>query len=59
MFPACQVLDIIDFCHEQPEIRSWLDFFDDPSEEALVGDPEEGPADGALHGAGDDSEILL
>ncbi|CAM9912331.1 unnamed protein product, partial [Ectocarpus sp. 4 AP-2014] len=27
-----QMREVIDFCQEQPEIRSWLDYFDDPAE---------------------------
>lgn len=28
--------EVIDFCTEQPEIRSWLDYFDDPTEEEAL-----------------------
>lgn len=28
--------EVIDFCQEQPEIRSWLDYFDDPAEEEAL-----------------------
>lgn len=30
-----QIQDVVDYCHEQPEIRSWLDYFDDPPEEVV------------------------
>eukprot|EP00752_Nemacystus_decipiens_P008508 g7598.t1 len=48
--------EVIEFCQEQPEIRSWLDYFDDPSEEeALTGAAGE---DGGGADAGvDDNDI--
>ena len=58
-----QMREVIDFCTEQPEIRSWLDYFDDPAEEEALqaGTGEhEGGQDGAMGGAGggvDDRDI--
>ena len=52
--PIDQIQDVIDFCQEQPEIRSWLDFFDDPSEDGPVGVAAE--EDGADREAGALSE---
>lgn len=54
-----QAIDIIDYCREQPEIRSWLDFFDDPAEDTVGGEAEDVAVDdGAVPGAEDDSDIL-
>lgn len=53
-----QIRDVIDFCHEQPEIRSWLDFFDDPSEDGpvtLAEDRADGEADALKE---DDKDII-
>ncbi|CAM9890638.1 unnamed protein product [Choristocarpus tenellus] len=30
-----KVVDIVDYCQEHPEIRSWLDYFDDPPEQDI------------------------
>lgn len=40
-----KIVDIIDFCFEQPEIRSWLDYFDDPPETRVPAE-EEGCVEG-------------
>lgn len=53
-----QMLDVIDFCHEHPEIRSWLDYFDDPAEEETVADREDGADERGVVGAGVDKDIL-
>lgn len=50
--------EVIDFCQEQPEIRSWLDYFDDPVEEgSLVATGAAGEAEEGGGGA-DDDDIL-
>lgn len=49
--------EVIEFCQEQPEIRSWLDYFDDSAEEGPStgggGDETGGDAGGGL----DDRDI--
>lgn len=53
-----KVLDVIDYCCEQPEIRSWLDFFDDPTEETAAGDAEDAVVDDeGVPGVEDDSDV--
>ncbi|CBJ26175.1 conserved unknown protein [Ectocarpus siliculosus] len=48
--------EVIDFCQEQPEIRSWLDYFDDPAEEeALAAAGSEGKEGGEE--GGEDNDI--
>lgn len=57
-YGTTQVLDVIDYCCEQPEIRSWLDFFDDAAEENVVGDAEDAVLDDdGVPGAEDDIDI--
>lgn len=56
--------EVIEFCTEQPEIRSWLDYFDDPAEEEALaaGSSElEGGQGTALGGVGfglEDKDII-
>lgn len=59
LFPraAVQMAEVIAFCHEQPEIRSWLDYFDDPAELEAVADGEDVMDGGGVAGAGDDKDI--
>ncbi|CAM9158468.1 unnamed protein product, partial [Scytosiphon promiscuus] len=48
--------EVIDFCQEQPEIRSWLDYFDDPVEEGALAAAAgaTGEAEEVAKGADDD-----
>lgn len=48
--------EVIEFCQEQPEIRSWLDYFDDPSEAEAV-TAAAGEDEGGIDGGLDDDEI--
>lgn len=51
--------EVIDFCCEQPEIRSWLDYFDDPAENQAVTEEEEHDVIGmgSVPGVGGDKDI--
>lgn len=54
--PTQQMREVVDFCQEQPEIRSWLDYFDDPAEEEpLTAAGAEGNERGEE--GGDDNDI--
>lgn len=48
--------EVIDFCQEQPEIRSWLDYFDDPCEEEVL-TAAAGEDGGGADGGVDDGDI--
>lgn len=48
-----QMREVIEFCQEQPEIRSWLDYFDDSAEE----EPSTGGGEGDDGGEMDDRDI--
>lgn len=50
--------EVIDFCQEQPEIRSWLDYFDDPVEDGALAAAAGAAGDvGEGGGGADDEEI--
>lgn len=51
-----QMREVIEFCQQQPEIRSWLDYFDDSAED----EPSTGGGGGEAGAAGgelDDRDI--
>lgn len=57
-YVGVQMREVIEFCQEQPEIRSWLDYFDDSTEEEPSTGGGEGEAGGDAGGEMDDEDIL-
>ena len=49
-----QIQEVVLFCLEQPEIRSWLDYFDDSAEE-VAADSDDGVR---IASAADDRDVV-